>query len=104
MSVSLIACWVANAGADVRYWMEKLAGRIDILHLKDVKVIRNEEGKYVNTMAEIGNGNIWWDGVMETAKKIGVKSYVVEQDANFIDGDPFKSIAASAEYLKKYID
>ena len=102
VSFVLDTCWVANAGADVRYWMEKLEGRIDILHLKDVKVIRNEEGKYVNTMAEIGNGNIWWDGVMETAKKIGVKSYVVEQDKGFIDDDPFKSIAASAEYLKKY--
>ena len=104
VSFVLDTCWVANAGADVRYWMEKLAGRIDILHLKDVKVIRNEEGKYVNTMAEIGNGNIWWDGVMETAAKIGVKSYVVEQDTGFIDDDPFKSIAASADYLKKYMN
>ena len=105
VSFVLDTCWVANAGADVRYWMEKLAGRIDILHLKDVKVLRNEETKkYYNTMAEIGNGNIWWDGVMETAKKIGVKNYIVEQDAEFIDGDPFKSIAISAEYLKKYMD
>ena len=105
VSFVLDTCWVANAGADVRYWMEKLAGRIDILHLKDVKVLRNDETKkYYNTMAEIGNGNIWWDGVMETAKKIGVKNYIVEQDAEFIDGDPFKSIAVSAEYLKKYMD
>jgi hypothetical protein len=71
---------------------------------KDIKVYRNDEGKYVNTMTEIGNGNIWWDGVMETAKRIGVKSYVVEQDKDFIDDDAFKAIAASAEYLKKYID
>ena len=104
VSFVLDTCWVANAGADLRYWMEKLAGRIDILHLKDVKVYRNDEAKYVNTMTEIGNGNIWWDGVMETAKKIGVKSYVVEQDKNFIDDDAFKSIAVSADYLKKYID
>ena len=104
VSFVLDTCWVANAGADVRYWMEKLAGRIDILHLKDIKVYRNEEGKYVNTMTEIGNGNIWWDGVMETAKKIGVKSYVVEQDKDFIDDDAFKAIAVSADYLKKYMN
>ena len=100
----LDTCWVAHGGADVRYWMEKLEGRLDILHLKDIKMYYNEDNKLTSTMTEIGNGNIWWDGVIETAKKIGVKSYVVEQDANFIDGDAFKSIAASAEYLKKYMD
>lgn len=96
-------CWAAYAGQDVRHWMEKLDGRIDILHLKDIKIFKNEEGKFENTMCEIGNGNIWWDGVIEIAEKIGVKSYVVEQDKNFEDGDCFKSITASANYLKKYI-
>lgn len=28
--------WVQHGGGDVRAWMEKLAGRIDILHLKDM--------------------------------------------------------------------
>ena len=102
-SFVLDTCWVAHGGADVRYWMEKLAGRIDILHLKDIKVFHNEEGKIEGTMTEIGNGNIYWDGVMETAEKIGVRSYVVEQDKNFIDNDPFKSLKVSADYLAKYI-
>ena len=104
VSFVLDTCWVAHGGADVRYWMEKLAGRIDILHLKDIKVFYDEAGKIKSTMTEIGNGNIWWDGVMDTAKKIGVKSFVVEQDDGFIDGDAFKSIAVSADYLKKYMD
>ncbi len=102
-SFVLDTCWVAHGGADVRYWMEKLAGRVDILHLKDIKVFHNESGAIEGTMTEIGNGNIWWDGIMETAKKIGVKSYVVEQDRNFIDDDPFKSIKVSADYLARYI-
>ena len=101
VSFVLDTCWVANAGADVRYWMEKLAGRIDILHLKDIKVYRNEEGKYVNTMTEIGNGNIYWDGVLETAEKIGVKHYIVEQDTCPVD--PFESLKTSADYLAKYL-
>ena len=102
-SFVLDTCWLAHGGADVRYWMEKLAGRVDILHLKDIKVFNNPEGKIEGTMTEIGNGNIWWDGVMATAEKIGVKSYVVEQDRNFIDEDPFKSLKVSSDYLKKYM-
>ncbi len=102
ISFVLDTCWVAHGGADVRYWMEKLNGRIDILHLKDIKAYYDENGKVTQTMTEIGNGNIWWDGVLDVANKIGVKHYVVEQDANFIDNDPFKSIKASADYLKKY--
>ena len=39
----------------------------------------------------------------QLAEKIGVKHYIVEQDANFANGNPFDSIKASSDYLKKYI-
>jgi sugar phosphate isomerase/epimerase len=85
--------WVQHGGGDVRYWIEKLAGRIDILHLKDMG--RNENGPYIT---EIGNGNLWWEGILAAAKKAGVKYYVVEQDS--WPGDPFDSVRQSAAYLK----
>lgn len=88
--------WVQHGGGDVRHWIEKLAGRIDILHLKEMG--RNEHGPFIT---EIGNGNIWWEGVLETAEKAGVKYYVVEQDT--WPGDPFDSIAQSAAYMKKFM-
>ncbi len=88
--------WVQHGGGDVRHWIEKLAGRIDILHLKEMG--RNQNGPFIT---EIGNGNIWWEGVLETAEKAGVKYYVVEQDT--WPGDPFDSIAQSAAYMKKFI-
>ncbi|MGN1347081.1 MAG: sugar phosphate isomerase/epimerase family protein [Eubacteriales bacterium] len=88
--------WVQHGGGDVRYWIEKLAGRIDILHLKDMG--RNEHGPFIT---EIGNGNLWWEGILESAEKAGVKYYVVEQDT--CPGDPFDSIARSAAYLKKFM-
>ena len=88
--------WVQHGGGDVRYWIEKLAGRIDILHLKEMG--RNNNGPFIT---EVGNGNIWWEGVLETAEKAGVKHYVVEQDS--WPGDPFDSIAQSAAYLKKFV-
>lgn len=102
ISFVLDTCWVMAGCADVREWMEKLAGRIDILHLKDV-FLHEVNGVKTGTMTEIGNGNVYWKGVIETAEQIGVKHYVVEQDANFANGNPFDSIKASADYLKKFM-
>mgnify|MGYP003311927184 CR=1 FL=1 len=102
VSFVLDTCWVAAGGNDVRYWIEKLAGRVDILHLKDIR-LDNRSGNYCGTMTEIGNGSIYWDGVIETARKTGVQSYVIEQDANFINGNPFESLQVSTDYLKNYL-
>ncbi len=87
--------WIQHGGGDVRFWIEKLAGRIDILHLKAMG--RNEQGPFIT---EIGNDNMNWAGILETADKAGVKYYVVEQD--IWPGNPFDSIKQSSEYLHKY--
>jgi len=87
--------WVQHGGGDVRFWIEKLAGRVDILHMKAMG--RNENGPFIT---EIGNDNMNWAGILESAEKAGVKYYVVEQDT--WPGDPFDSIRQSSEYLHKY--
>lgn len=97
----LDTCWVAAGGGDVRAWMEKLAGRIDILHLKDF-TLKNEGGRFYPSICEVGYGNLSFDGIIETAEKIGVKHYVVEHDANWTNNDPFTSLKMSAEFLAKY--
>lgn len=101
-SFVLDTCWVMAGCADVREWMEKLAGRIDILHLKDVN-LTEADGRKFGTMTEVGHGNVYWKGVLDTAEQIGVKHYIVEQDNNFMDNNPFKSIRYSADYLKQYM-
>lgn len=89
--------WVQHGGGDVIAWMKKLAGRIDILHLKDMGMADKQ------FITEIGQGNINFDGIVETAAEIGVKHYVVEQDT--CPGDPFDSLKISAEYIKsKYMN
>lgn len=99
-SFVLDTCWVAGGGADVVEWMEKLAGRIDILHLKDL-YLKQEDGKNLPWMAEVGYGNLAWDKIMSAAERIGVKHYVVEQDAAW-HGTPFNSLKMSADFLAKY--
>lgn len=101
-SFVLDTCWVHAGLSNLNEWMEKLAGRIDILHLKDVMLIK-ENGHLLPKMTEVGCGFVNWDSVIELAEKIGVKHYVVEQDANFANGNPFDSIKTSSDYLAKYI-
>ncbi len=103
ISFVLDTCWVQVGGGDVRHWIEKLEGRLDILHLKDCKrtLYDGDWRKQGLTMTEVGNGNLWMEGIIESARKIDVKYYVVEQDS--CPGDPFDSMKISADYLKKLI-
>ena len=99
-SIVLDTYWVQHGGGDVRYWIEKLAGRIDILHLKDMK--RVLKGDNMQQITEIGNGNLRWDLILDAAQKAGVKYYVVEQDDGYTI-NCFQSIKRSAEYLKTFM-
>lgn len=95
--------WVQHGGGDVRYWIEKLQGRIDILHLKDMQRMPEFRETYgYHFFAEIGSGNMNWPLILESAKKAGVKYYIVEQD--LCPGDSLESVKKSAEYLKMLME
>ena len=100
-SFVLDTCWVSAGGGDVCDWMEKLEGRLDILHLKDMALKKDDVKGYQPYLTEVGHGNLAWDKIMATAEKIGVKHYVVEQDMNW-KGTPFNSLQMSADFLAKY--
>lgn len=101
ISFCLDTHWVQRGGANPTTWIEKLANRIDILHLKDMAVIRDENNVVQPLITEIGNGNIDFDSVIAAAEKGNVKYYCVEQD--FCPGDPMDSLRMSAAYLKRYM-
>ncbi|MBQ4119419.1 MAG: sugar phosphate isomerase/epimerase [Clostridia bacterium] len=98
ISFCLDTYWIQNGGADVRYWIEKLNSRVDILHLKDMKKLPVEGQLQATHYAAIGEGNMWWEGILESAEKIGVKHYVVEKD---FSSDPFASLESSSNFLHK---
>ena len=89
--------WLQHGGIDVRDFLEKYGKRVRILHLKDLK--RTPEGV---TFAEIGVGNLNMRGIIDTAKKCGITSFIVEQD--ICDGDPLVSAKISFENLKKIME
>lgn len=91
MGITLDTYWVQVGGGDPAQWLEKLAGRVPCIHLKDYA--------YGPTMAVLGEGNINFDRVFEKAASAGVKYMLVEQD-NCNGEDPFDCLKRSYEYLK----
>ncbi len=90
--------WAQLGGANPVEWIEKLAGRIEILPLKDYSVTVDSKPFYT----EIGNGNLNFEKIIETAEKTGVKYLCVEQD--LCPGDPFESLKISREYLGRFFE
>ena len=98
ISFVLDTYWVQHGGYDVRKMLERLRGRVDILHLKDMGACGENNAPYIT---EIGNGNINFEDIIPLAEDIGVKDFVVEQDNNFATGNAFDSIITSFNYLKE---
>lgn len=89
--------WIHDGGYDARHFLEITKGRVEILHLKDVK--RTKEG---HTFAEIGYGNLYFKGIFEIAKKCEITKFFVEQDE--CEGNPLDSLCKSYNYIKSVLE
>lgn len=87
--------WLHRGGCDVRHMLERLRGRVHMLHLKDLKYTKDGP-----TFAEIGKGNLYFEGIIPLALDCGITHFVVEQDE--CDGDPIESLKQSFDYLKVF--
>lgn len=93
--------WVAQSGNDPLQLLRRLGKRAPLLHLKDRKPgfpPSYEMNAASAHFTEVGHGNIAWTPILDTAEKLGVEHYFVEQDET--DGPPLESIAASYKYLR----
>ncbi len=91
MGFTLDTFWVQAGGGDPAQWLEKLAGRIPCIHLKDYA--------YGRKMAVVGEGNLNWDRILKKAEASGTRYLLVEQDDCYGE-DPFDCLRRSYEYLK----
>lgn len=90
MGFTLDTFWVQAGGGDPAQWLEKLAGRIPCIHLKDYA--------YGRSMAVVGEGNINFDRVFEKAEAGGTQYMLVEQD-DCHGEDPFACLKRSYDFL-----
>ena len=74
-------------------------GRLPMLHLKDYAVTADRK----RVFAEIGSGNLNWTEIIAAADESGCTWYIVEQDGDWLDNDPFKSLKRSYQFIKDRI-
>ena len=94
LQAELDTYWLQYAGADPVEWIQRLAGRLPLVHLKDMAMV---EGRPVQT--EIGNGELDWPAILNACRAAGTRWLVVEQDE--CQGDPLESLAISYHHLAK---
>ncbi len=91
--------WLQHGGADPVAWIERMQDRMPVVHLKDMVMIRADDGgRPQQAMAEVGEGNMNFAGILAACKRIGVEWYAVEQD--ICQRDPFESLAISYRNLR----
>lgn len=84
--------WAAHAGLNPERLVERCAGRMPVIHVKDKEVAKGEP-----VMAPVGEGNLDWPHLIPACEKAGAKWYAVEQDT--CRRDPFDCLRSSYEYL-----
>jgi sugar phosphate isomerase/epimerase len=84
--------WAAFAGLNPNTVLERFAGRLPIVHLKDMS---NDDRR---TFASVGSGSLDFPSILETGKRIGAAWGIVEQDV--CPGDPQMSVRSSFTYLQ----
>lgn len=88
--------WVTRGGGCPAMWIEKLAGRIPVIHFKDFVMLDGEP-----RFCEIGEGNLDWQGILAACQKTRVRWYVIEQDQPIGDRCLFDSVKISFDNLKR---
>lgn len=83
--------WAAHAGFDPAALIGEFAGRVPLIHLKDMA-----EGSRV--FAEVGNGTLDIPGIIAAADAAGASWFIVEQDR--CERPPLESVGMSYNYLK----
>ncbi|WP_310550015.1 sugar phosphate isomerase/epimerase family protein [Paenibacillus glufosinatiresistens] len=96
LQVEMDTCWVHHAGYDPVAYMAAYAGRLPIIHLKDMK--KNPDGTAETVV--LGEGEVDLPSILSAAETHGVEWAVVEQD--FCSRSPLESVRDSMAWLKGY--
>lgn len=87
--------WVQAGGANPVDWIRKVAGRMDVVHFKEMNGSLKPP-----MMAPIGTGNMDWPAMFAACDEIGVKYALIEQD-NAVESDSLGCMQTSYDNLKK---
>ncbi|MBU8906343.1 sugar phosphate isomerase/epimerase family protein [Desertibacillus haloalkaliphilus] len=106
--------WIQRAGEDPVQVIKNYKDRISLLHLKDYRIgqldVKEEDlkdmqqffNKFTNLIefAEVGEGNLNMNAVIDAGLESGAKYFLIEQDDTY-GRDPFDCLEISATNLRK---
>ncbi len=95
-SLMLDTFWVQSGGADPVDFIKKHKDRIELIHFKDMQIIKNEQH-----MSEVMEGNLNWEGIISEVIDSDIEYAFVEQDV--CRRDPFESLEISYNNLKAFL-
>ena len=95
MSVVMDTYWIQHGGGDIYQWIDKCAGRLKYVHLKDMGMTLDMK----QTMVPIGEGALNFPRILEAFEAAGAQAAFVEQD-NCNGEDPFDCMERSLRYLQ----
>ncbi len=92
--------WLTNAGTEPSHSLRMFAGRAFWIHVKDYAIAKLQGAieSVPYQFAPVGEGNLHWSGIRQTATDMGIEKFVIEQD--ICTRDVFDSIAASYRNLR----
>jgi len=94
LAIQLDTCWATVGGADAAALLERHAGRIATVHVKDCKAWAPGA---CPVLTELGRGIMDWTRVLPAAKAAGARWFIVEQDES--EGDSMESAAVNAAFM-----
>ena len=109
--------WVHRGGYDPATVIRDYAGKVDLIHLKDYRIggiapeafealgkgdFRTFMGEFKNVVqfAEVGEGTLDMQGIIETSLEAGAKHFFIEQDELY-GKDVFDCLTTSKNNLNK---
>jgi sugar phosphate isomerase/epimerase len=95
MDFILDTYWVQAGGGDPAEWLTELAGRVPVVHYKDMEV----DG-WRPRFCPVGEGNLNWRRIFAASREAGVEWVLVEQDDCY-GRDEYDCLRSSYEFLKK---
>ena len=99
--LTLDTYWLQYGGVDVCDAIDRAAGRIECVHLKDYKIVWKEGDKpgFEPQYSPVGDGNIDFAKAVAHAREAGCEYFLVEQDNAAKLPDTMEQVARSARYL-----
>ena len=103
INITVDTYWLQYGGADVCAMIDRLAGRVKCVHLKDYQIKASTEGglSFTPAFAPVGAGTLDFPAIVGHSRKAGAIHFLVEQDDAVDYPDPLDQAKQSIDYIRE---